>query len=215
MASVTFSRPSGGRFEALIHTIEDLLVGTKLKFELRALGPQGKVLSASLDAEAVDLPAALNPKKLKAEIPAHGERRPPYKLVLVKEKDFSSDTRWGSETWDATHAGAFVDPKPDAPLTLCINQDLALLKGYLDSLVAKKADEKRTEERKTKYISHIAYHLYQMYLHKDKLKRKRSRALRSLNLGRCDAGGDKSSCCNSNTSDGGEPLVVVLRSAVD
>jgi hypothetical protein len=36
-------------------------------------------------------------------------------------------------------------------------------------LVAKKADEKRTEERKTKYISHIAYHLYQMYLHKDKV----------------------------------------------
>jgi len=41
--------------------------------------------------------------------------------------------------------------------------------------VAKKADEKRTEEKKTKYISHIAYHLYQMYLHKDNVVKEKAK----------------------------------------
>lgn len=47
-------------------------------------------------------------------------------------------------------------------LTLCINQDFGLLRKYIEGLLAKKADEQRTEEEKTKYISHVAYHLYQM-----------------------------------------------------
>lgn len=165
--SFSFTRPSGGRFEALIHTSEELLIGAKFKFEIRAIGPGRKQLVAPLEAEVVKPQESLDPRKVKAELPGHGQRRPPYELKIIKEETFSSNTRWGEETWDATHAGAFIDPKQDAPLTLCINQDLSLLKSYMDSLVAKKADEKRTEEKKTKYISHVAYHLYQMYLHKD------------------------------------------------
>lgn len=150
IASLTFSQPVAGRFEALIHVSGDPLIGTKLKFEITAIGPAGKTLHTSLDAEVVQLPAPLDPRRLKADIASHGQRRPPYKLVFVEEKDFSTSTRWGDSTWDATHAGAFVDPKPDAPLTLCINKDLGLLKDYMDGLVAKKADEGRTEEKKTK-----------------------------------------------------------------
>jgi hypothetical protein len=43
------------------------------------------------------------------------------------------------------------------------------LRKYVDNLIAKKADEQRTEEKKTKYISHVAYHLYQMYLAKSEI----------------------------------------------
>ena len=42
----------------------------------------------------------------------------------------------------------------------------------MDDMVSEKADEKRMEERKTKYTSHVAYHLYQMYLHKDEVRKK-------------------------------------------
>jgi hypothetical protein len=56
---------------------------------------------------------------------------------------------------------------------LCINQDFGLLRKYLDGLVSKKADEHRLEEKKTKYTSHVAYHLYQMYLHKEDVRKKK------------------------------------------
>ena len=167
----TFTKPTNGRFEALVHTPEELLIGTKLNFEIHAHGPNDQTLSANFAAEVVAPPG---PRKTTTQIPVQGQRRPPYQLRIVSEKDFGvSNTRWGEDSWDATHAGAFIEPKPDAPLTLCINQDFGLLKKYMDSLVAKKADEQRAEEKKTKYISHVAYHLYQMQLAKDELRKKK------------------------------------------
>lgn len=174
LASISFSTPASGRFEALIHVHGEVLIGSKLKFDIRANGPHGKQLTTSIEAEISAPLEAATPRKAKTHLPAGGERRPPYKLMIVTEETFSSHTRWGEETWDSTHAGAFIDPKADAPLTLCINQDLGLLKAYLDGQVAKKADEQRTEEKKTKYISHIAYHLYQMYLHKEKVLKQKA-----------------------------------------
>lgn len=175
-----FTKPANGRFEALIHTPEDTLVGTKLTFQLQAHGPNGQVLSVDFVAEVVAPPG---PKKTAVKLPVRGQRRPPYQLRIVTEKDFGvSNTRWGEDAWDATHAGAFIEPKSDAPLTLCINQDFGLLKNYMDSLVSKKADEQRAEERKTKYISHVAYHLYQMYLAKDDLRKKKEAHVDDTNL---------------------------------
>ena len=167
---ITFTKPTNGRFEALVHTPADYLVGTKLEFEVQALGPGSATLSASFTSEVVLPPG---PRKVSAEIPARGQRRPPYLLKYITEKDFDTNTRWGVETWNATHAGAFNDPTAGVPLTLCINQDFGLLRTYMDNLVGKKADEQRMEEKKTKYISHIAYHLYQMYLHKDEVQKKK------------------------------------------
>ncbi|HEY5504611.1 MAG TPA: hypothetical protein VIK28_05585, partial [Sedimentisphaerales bacterium] len=167
---ITFTKPTNGRFEALVHTPSNYLVGTKFEFELQAKGPGGATLSATLLAEIV-LPAG--PRKVSSEIPARGQRRPPYELVYIYEKDFDASTRWGAETWNTSHAAAFADPTATKPLTLCINQDFGLLRTYLDGLVSKKADEHRMEEKKTKYTSHVAYHLYQMYLHKDEVRKKK------------------------------------------
>ncbi len=61
----TFTKPTNGRFEALIHTPAEILVGTKLEFEVHAHGPGGKTLSAKFIAEAVALPG---PKKIQAEV---------------------------------------------------------------------------------------------------------------------------------------------------
>ena len=38
------------------------------------------------------------------------------------------------------------------------------------------------EEKKTKYISHVAYHLYQMYLHKDDVRKKKVAGTESEDL---------------------------------
>jgi hypothetical protein len=152
----------------LVHTPSDLLIGTKVEFEIQAHGPNQQELSAAFTAEAVAPPG---PKKVTTPLPVKGQRRPPYKIVYVHEDQFELATRWGDETWNAGHAAAFIEPKDNTPLTLCINQDYGLLRKYIDGLVAKKADEQRTGEKKTKYISHVAYHLYQMYLAKDEIKK--------------------------------------------
>lgn len=173
---LTFTKPTNGRFEALVHTPADYLVGTKIEFEIHADGPGGAKLTTEMASEVVSPPG---PKKVSTEIPARGQRRPPYQLKYITEDKFETPTRWGDETWDAGHAGAFIEPKPGEPLTLCINQDFGLLRTYMDGLLSKKADEQRMEEKKTKYISHVAYHLYQMSLHKDEISKQAGSAAAS------------------------------------
>lgn len=177
--AITFTKPTNGRFEALVHTPADCLVGTKLEFEVQAIGPADAALNATFTAEVVLPPG---PRKVSTEIPARGQRRPPYVLSYVHEAQFDTPTRWGAETWKADHAAAFAEPTATKPLTLCINQDFGLLRKYMDGLVGKKADEHRMEEKKTKYISHVAYHLYQMYLHKVDVRNKKAAGTESEEL---------------------------------
>jgi hypothetical protein len=165
---LTFTKPTNGRFEALVQTPADFLVGTKVEFEVEADGPGGARLTTVVTAEVAPPPG---PKKVSKEVPALGQRRPPYKLMYITEDTFGTLTRWGDETWNAGHAGAFIAAKGGEPLTLCINQDFGLLRTYLDRQILKKHDEQRMDEKKTKYISHVAYHLYQMSLGKDEITR--------------------------------------------
>lgn len=177
--AITFTKPTNGRFEALVRTPADYLVGTKLEFEVQALGPAGAILSAGFSAEVVLPPG---PRKVSTEIPARGQRRPPYQLKYVEEKDFDIPSRWSGMTWTAGHAAAFAEPTATQPLTLLINKDFDLLDKYMKGLLDKKADEQRMEEKKTKYISHVAYHLYQMYLHKDDVRKKKEAGTESEEL---------------------------------
>ena len=178
-AAITFTKPTNGRFEALVHTPADYLVGTKLEFEVQALGPAGATLNASFTAEVVLPPG---PRKVSTDIPARGQRRPPYQLKYVEEKDFDIPSRWSGMTWNIGHAAAFAEPTATQPLTLLINKDFELLHKYMQSLVGKQAAEQRMEEKKTKYISHVAYHLYQMYLHKDDVRKKKEGGTESEEL---------------------------------
>ncbi len=163
----SFTSPVDGRFEALLRTPAEILIGAKLDFELTAASNDGKKLTAVFSAEAIKKPevATIDPKKHSASIPAAAQRRPPYQIKIIRKEDFNvHDSRWGDEPWNASHAGAFIAPTKTSPVTLCINEGYELLDNYLHDMVGKKADETRTTEKKTKYISHVAYHLYQMYL---------------------------------------------------
>jgi hypothetical protein len=46
---------------------------------------------------------------------------------------------------------------------LVINMDMQLLKDFQEEMVKRKLTEVHVKERATRYVSHIAFHLYQMY----------------------------------------------------
>ena len=46
---------------------------------------------------------------------------------------------------------------------LIINNSMALLEDYRETLLRKQKSESFIERQITKYTSHVAYHLYQMY----------------------------------------------------
>lgn len=97
-------------------TPSDYLVGTKLEFEVRAVGPGEATLNASFTAEVVLPPG---PRRVSTEIPARGQRRPPYELSYVFEEKFDTPTRWGAETWNASHASAFTDKTAISLISFC------------------------------------------------------------------------------------------------
>ena len=173
LEALTFTKPTNGRFEVLVSAPEDLLLGTKLEFEVTGMGPESATLSAKFNAEIVAPPGARQETK---ELSVTGQRRPPYKLIIIDKNDWNTNTRWGESGWDQNHSACFVEPKTDHPLRLIINSDYSLFKGYQDEQIAKRADEKRLEEKKTKYVSHVAYHLYQMYLAKTEQAKAKSEA---------------------------------------
>jgi len=72
----------------------------------------------------------------------------------------------GKHDWTAADAGCFIEPTPTKPLVLMINENMASLRNTKDSLTKRdknKLEEKTVKERMTRYTSHVAFHLYQMY----------------------------------------------------
>jgi hypothetical protein len=160
---ITFSKPSGGRFELLLQSPEELGSGTQLNFEVEAHGPSGKVLSANFVAEVIAVPIP-EPKKAKKVVPEPAaQRKPPYRLVYVEKEKWATGY-WSDQAWTAEDAGCFHDPTDTNPLTLVINQDMNLLVAYREGLKGRKLEESTVKERITRYTSHVAFHLYQMYL---------------------------------------------------
>ncbi|MEX0887531.1 MAG: hypothetical protein WD009_13945, partial [Phycisphaeraceae bacterium] len=60
--------------------------------------------------------------------------------------------------------GCFQEATQTTPVTLLINQDMSILRNYKESLIARRLAEQTIQERTTKYTSHVAFHLWQMYL---------------------------------------------------
>ncbi len=88
-------------------------------------------------------------------------RRPPYELKTITRDQYDQQC-WNADEWTDEDAGAFLKPTERAPLNLIINQDMAALREFRQAL-AKRNTEKDVERKLTKYTSHIAFHLYQMY----------------------------------------------------
>lgn len=166
---VHFSDPSGGRFTMLVTPLPEWTAGQRLTFEVAATGPNGRQLITSFDADVVDPPdqpdaddkPKSSPRLVDGEFKTGSMRRPPYELKTITRDQYSQPC-WSAEEWNDDDAGAFVKPTERAPLILIINQDLAALREFRQAL-AKRNTEKDVERKLTKYTSHIAFHLYQMY----------------------------------------------------
>ena len=89
--------------------------------------------------------------------------------MYVKKDNWSAETCWG-EAWTGDDAGSFEPPSAKLPLTIFINQDMDLLASYRDTLIAKKIAETTILQRINKYTTHVAFHLYQIYLKKKEIE---------------------------------------------
>jgi hypothetical protein len=161
-----------GRLEFILYPPHGLLVGTTLEFEAVAEGPDGNKLRTTFRAVVVppSQPAENEPRKVVASAPpAVGQRRPPYDLKYISQKDWNNPKlrcwKEGVE-WTGGDVGSFIEPTQTQPLLiLVINQDMELLKNYREGMVKRKPplDANTVKDRTNKYISHVAFHLYQMY----------------------------------------------------
>lgn len=164
---IHFSDPSSGRFTMLVTPLPEWTVGQRVVFEVTATGPNGRQLITSLDADVVDPPVVqepepkTQPRLVDDEYKTGSMRRPPYELKTITRDDYDQAC-WDNESWTDEDAGAFLKPTERSPLTLIINQDMGALREFSKAL-AKRNTEKDVERKLTKYTSHIAFHLYQMY----------------------------------------------------
>lgn len=164
---MNFSEPLGGRFSLLIAPREEWKEGDKLKVEVVATGPHGRELYATFEAHVVEPPVQPEPEPKKPQL-VDGEfktgqmRRPPYLLKVITRDDYDQPC-WEADEWTDDDPGAFLPPTNHAPLTLIINEDMTALREFRRALTRRNT-EQDVERKVNKYTSHIAFHLYQMYL---------------------------------------------------
>jgi hypothetical protein len=163
---MNFSDPSTGRFSLLISPRPEWQPGQRLAFEVTAIGPRGRQLITSFDADIIEPPPPpekeeKGPRLVDGEFKTGSMRRPPYELKTITRDEYEQPC-WNAEEWTDEDAGAFLKPTERAPLTLIINQDLAALRDFRQAL-AKRNTEQDVQRKLNKYTSHIAFHLYQMY----------------------------------------------------
>ena len=161
----SISEPIRGRFSLLISSMGDWQVGQQLTFEVTANGPKASSLRASFTAiivEKIESPEGKRPRLVTEEIASGASRRPPYALKYISRDSYDDVLCWGGESWSDGDPGCFLAPTERTPLTLVINQDMAALREYRRYLT-RSYTEAEVERRITKYTSHIAFHLYQMF----------------------------------------------------
>jgi hypothetical protein len=158
---IAFTKPNAGRFELLIQPPKGLASGTQLTFDVSAAGPAAATLKTSFVGEIADPQL---PRKVKQMVPEpSSQRRPPYVLSYIKEEEWSNRSCWEEREWTGGNAGCFHEPTRTIPLVLIINEDMDLLRQYREALTNRKLDPATVKDRVTRYTSHIAFHMYQMY----------------------------------------------------
>jgi hypothetical protein len=160
------SHSGGGRVDILVETPHGLIADALVNFEVRAEGPGGKTLTVPFVGQVLDpTVAVLGAVQLVTANPPSdvGQRRPPYKVVPIKEEQWKEQDCWGGGDWTAEDVGCFIDPTDTAPLILVLNEDFGPIRAFCDDMVKRTLTEGHIEAQKTKYYSTIAYHLYLMY----------------------------------------------------
>jgi len=161
-----FSHPASGRFSLLITPRQEWIVGDKLTVEVAAEGPEGLRLTAMVLAEVAE-PTEIDetsrePRLVDSQYKSGASRRPPYELKYISRDDYETTPCWASTNWSDADPGCFQGPTERAPLMLIINDDMEALREYRRYLT-QSYTETEVKRRISKYTSHIAFHLYQMY----------------------------------------------------
>jgi hypothetical protein len=163
---MNFSQPSGGRFSLLVSHRPEWAAGDTMTFEVVASGPSAAKLVAKFSAEVIQpeqpTDEAKAPRLVDSDVSTGAIRRPPYVLKYITSDDYDTVECWGGANWTDDDPGSFTDPTERAPLTLIINEDMAMLREYRRYLT-KRNTESEVERRINKYTSHVAFHLYQMF----------------------------------------------------
>ena len=166
---IGFAFGQGGRLAALLDTPNGLIPGGELDFEVEAVGPNGKKLTARLKGRVEEVPQEQpDPEEGPRRITTHspdtiGQRRPPYKLIYIKEENWTDVGCWVDSAWTGDDVGCFHEQTETTPLVLVLNEDFKLSRHYFEGLIGR-LEEATINERKNKFYSHVAFHLYQMYL---------------------------------------------------
>jgi hypothetical protein len=164
---LSFSDPVNGRFELLVRANPEWPVGQKATLEVDLHGPKNKKFSVIFECLVVEPPSKPEPNQprlVEGNFPTGAIRRPPYVLKYVTEDQWATTPFWASSEWTGAEAGCYLPPTETQPLTIIINSDMTALKTYRNLLIKEKKAESVIERRVTKYTSHVAFHLYQMYL---------------------------------------------------
>lgn len=174
--STSFSLPRKGRFSLLVGLAPEMELGTELEFEIVATSRDGAILRTTFHGVVAEPPAKVKPEPrlLAGTAPIGASRRPDYDLRYVKREKWDSGTCFGAENWTGEDAAAFQEPTDKQPLTLLINEDMTALEDFRKDLTARKLVESEVQSRITKYTSHVAFHLYQMYKSLEALRRENS-----------------------------------------
>lgn len=157
----SFVNPRNGRFQLLLRVPSDLTPGETLRINVEAVGPNNAVLSATCEIASVESP---RPRRKSVTDSGGAQRKPPYILKIVERSGWHSQTCWSGREWTADDPAAFQAPTQNQPLVLLINDDASMLLEARNRMLAKKLAESTIEQRNRKYQSHVAYHLWQMYL---------------------------------------------------
>jgi hypothetical protein len=161
-----FSQPRYGNFEVLLYTPAGLLPGQKLDFQIEATGPNGAILATPFGGVVAEQAQSLEPRKVTATAPEGGARKAPYELAYIVRANWTDGSVgcWGEGDWSKDDAGCFLEPTQSKPLVLVINEDAAVIKAATDQMLERKLEDTTIRERTARYQTHIAFHLYRMYL---------------------------------------------------
>jgi hypothetical protein len=159
----------------LVDTPRSLLANQELEFEVLARGPGSKTLQTKFVGR-LEIPVEEEdtPGTRKRKVPELKEFNPrPYELKLIREEKWEEIPYWSQAKWDAQSVGCFFLPTKKDLLTLVVNMDYATLKAAREEMVKKGLLEATIEERVTKYCTHVALHLYEMYRYRQKLEKQK------------------------------------------
>lgn len=159
-ALATFSRPVDGRFELVVPVPKDVVAGSNTIWRVDATGPNGLTLSASFSAIMVE---PIAPRRAQVELSGGVDSGNDYEIKMIGQADWQAVQCFERSEWTQNDPGAFDPPSSEHPLILYINEDYQPLVDFKADLTKRQLVESTIRQRTTKYTTHLAFHLWQMY----------------------------------------------------